>query len=262
MKQLIILFILLNAGLAFSQSGQLAKGNFYFDKGGFFQAISCYERVLGSEFDSPEMEKKLAYSYNFCGQFDKAENLYKKLIEKNTEAELLYELGYCLARQNKHDEANAYFQQFSVLKPTDSRAQLYRKDPGYLVKLMAAEPHFKVSKTTLNTDHADFGVYPIPGRTDAMIVSSRRFSYWGNPRWAGNNDQFLDLFTVNLAASTSEKAAKYLLKPLNSGMHEGPACFSADGKYMYYTADNRKPNGANLIHLKIYRATWKKWYLG
>ncbi|MFM1852734.1 MAG: hypothetical protein RL164_51, partial [Bacteroidota bacterium] len=257
MKQLIILFILLNAGLAFSQSGQLAKGNFYFDKGGFFQAISCYERVLGSEFDSPEMEKKLAYSYNFCGQFDKAENLYKKLIEKNTEAELLYELGYCLARQNKQDEANVYFQQFSVLKPTDSRAQLYRKDPGYLVKLMAAEPHFKVSKTTLNTDHSDFGVYPIPGRTDAMIVSSRRFSYWGNPRWAGNNDQFLDLFTVNLAASTSEKAAKYLLKPLNSGMHEGPACFSADGKYMYYTADNRKPNGANLIHLKIYRATWK-----
>ena len=198
MKNLFILFILFNAGLAFSQSGQLAKGNFYFDKEGYFEAITCYERVLGSEFDSPEMQKKLAFSYNFCGQFDKAEKLYKKLIGQKADAQLLYELGYCLARQNKQDEANAYFQQFAAANPTDKRAQLFLKDPGYLAKLMAAEPHFKIAKTALNTDHADFGVYPIPGRNEAMIVSSRRFSYWGNPRWAGDNDQFLDLYTVEL----------------------------------------------------------------
>ncbi len=257
MKNLFILFILFNAGLAFSQSGQLAKGNFYFDKEGYFEAISCYERVLGSEFDSPEMQKKLAYSYNFCGQFDKAEKLYKKLIGQKADAQLLYELGFCLARQNKQDEANAYFQQFAAANPIDKRAQLFLKDPGYLAKLMSAEPHFKIAKTALNTDHADFGVYPIPGRNEAMIVSSRRFSYWGNPRWAGDNDQFLDLYTVELIKDKTDNAPKYIQKPLNSGMHEGPACFSADGQVMYFTADNRTANQAGMVNLKIYRAYWK-----
>jgi tetratricopeptide (TPR) repeat protein len=156
MKNLFILFILFNAGLAFSQNGQLAKGNFYFDKEGYFEAITCYERVLGSEFDSPEMQKKLAYSYNFCGQFDKAEKLYKKLIGQKADAQLLYELGFCLARQNKQDEANAYFQQFAAANPTDKRAQLFLKDPGYLAKIMSAETHFKIEKNALNTDNEDF----------------------------------------------------------------------------------------------------------
>ena len=75
MKYTFILFILFQTSLAFSQSGQLAKGDFYFEKQGYFEAIGCFERVLGSEFDSPEMQQKLAYCYNFCGEFSKAETL-------------------------------------------------------------------------------------------------------------------------------------------------------------------------------------------
>lgn len=257
MKNTLILFILFQTGLAFAQSGQLAKGNFYYDRAGYFQAIPCFERVLGSEFDSPEMQQKLAYSYNFCGEFAKAETLYKKLIAKKADPQSLYQLAYSLARQNKQDEANTYLQQFAAASPSDQRAQLFLKDPSYLNKLIAAEPHFKIANTGLNTDHADFGVYPIPGKNEAMIVSSRRFSYWGNPRWAGDNEQFLDLFTIELIKDKTENAPKYVQKPLNTGMHEGPACFSADGQVMYFTADNRTANTTELVHLKIYRAYWK-----
>jgi outer membrane protein OmpA-like peptidoglycan-associated protein/tetratricopeptide (TPR) repeat protein len=243
--------------MTFAQSGQLAKGNYYFDQQGYFQALNCYERVLGSEFESPEMQQKLAYCYNFCGDFSKAEALYKKLVAKKAEAQLLYELAYCLARQNKHDEAQAYFQQFADASPNDKRAQLFLKDPGYLAKLMSQDPHFKIAKTGLNTDHADFGVYPVPGKNEAMIVSSRRFSYWGNPKWAGDNEQFLDLYTIQLIKDQPDNTPKYVQKPLNSGMHEGPACFSADGQVMYFTADDKKGNANGMVNLKIYRAFWK-----
>lgn len=257
MKYSIILFILFLTNMTFAQSGQLAKGNYYFDQQGYFQALNCYERVLGSEFESPEMQQKLAYCYNFCGDFSKAEALYKKLVAKKAEAQLLYELAYCLARQNKHDEAQAYFQQFANASPNDKRAQLFLKDPGYLAKLMSQDPHFKIAKTGLNTDHADFGVYPVPGKNEAMIVSSRRFSYWGNPKWAGDNEQFLDLYTIQLIKDQPNNTPKYVQKPLNSGMHEGPACFSADGQVMYFTADDKKGNANGMVNLKIYRAFWK-----
>ena len=257
MKYSIILFLLFLTNMTFAQSGQLAKGNYYFDQQGYFQALNCYERVLGSEFESPEMQQKLAYCYNFCGDFSKAEALYKKLVAKKAEAQLLYELAYCLARQNKHDEAQAYFQQFADASPNDKRAQLFLKDPGYLAKLMSQDPHFKIAKTGLNTDHADFGVYPVPGKNEAMIVSARRFSYWGNPKWAGDNEQFLDLYTIQLIKDQPDNTPKYVQKPLNSGMHEGPACFSADGQVMYFTADDKKGNANGMVNLKIYRAFWK-----
>lgn len=257
MKYTFILFILFQTSLTFSQSGQLAKGDFYFEKQGYFEALNCYERVLGSTFESLEMQQKLAYCYNFCGDFSKAEALYKKLIAKKTEGQILYELAYSLARQNKHDEAQAYFQQFATANPSDKRAQLFLKDPGYLTKLMAQEPHFKMAKTALNTDHADFGVYPVPGKNEALIVSSRRFSYWGNPKWAGDNEQFLDLYSIALLKNQNANAPKYLQKPLNSGMHEGPACFSADGQILYFTADNKNSSTNGMVNLKIYRAFWK-----
>ncbi|MFM8596869.1 MAG: carboxypeptidase regulatory-like domain-containing protein [Flavobacteriales bacterium] len=257
MKFTLILLVIFQTGLAFAQSGQLAKGNYYFDQQGYFQALNSYERVLGSEFDSPEMQQKLAFCYNFCGEFSKAEALYKKLLAKKSDAQLLYDLAYSLARQNKHDEANTYFEQFANAKPSDNRAQLFLKDPAYLAKLMAQEPHFKIGKTALNTDHADFGVYPIPGKNQAMIVSSRRFSYWGNPKWAGDNEQFLDLYAIELVKDKTDNAPQYLQKPLNSGMHEGPACFSPDGQVMYFTADDRKANANGMVNLKIYRAFWK-----
>jgi outer membrane protein OmpA-like peptidoglycan-associated protein/tetratricopeptide (TPR) repeat protein len=257
MKYTFILLILFQTSLAFSQSEQLVRGDFYFEKQGYYQALNCFERVKESEFESAEMQQKLAFCYNFCGEFSKAEVIYKKLIAKKAEPQLLYQLAYSLARQNKNDEANAYFQQFATANPTDLRAQLFLKDPGYLAKLIAQEPHFKIAKTGLNTDHADFGVYPIPGKNEAMIVSSRRFSYWGNPKWAGDNEQFLDLYTIELVKDKTDNAPKYLQKPLNSGMHEGPACFSADGQVMYFTADDKKGNANGMVNLKIYRAFWK-----
>ena len=65
MKYTFILLILFQTSLAFSQSEQLVRGDFYFEKQGYYQALNCFERVKESEFESAEMQQKLAFCYNF-----------------------------------------------------------------------------------------------------------------------------------------------------------------------------------------------------
>lgn len=255
---LIVVTILVNTSL-FAQSGMLAKGDSYFQKLGYHEAIQCYEKVLGTEFDSPEMQGKLAYSYLVCGSFANAEKTYQKLTSSRKQAEDFYYLAYAQMCLNKNTDAAKNFQQFITLKPADYRAKLFVQNPNYLSDLLKEAPYFAIKPVSINTNHADFGVYPNTATKKAVIVSSRRRTVFGDIRWAGNNDYFLEYFRTDLTENGGLSKPRHMCSRINSGRHEGPLCFSADGKTVYFTSNNRNRKSKKLgkdgiQHLNIYIA--------
>lgn len=241
----------------FAQSGRLDKGNDLFAKLAYAEAIPYYESVSNTELDSPEMRSKLAYCYLSTNQLLKAEQEYKNAVAKNPSADNHYWLAYTLMSLNKHAEAQTHMAQFAAQKPTDTRAQLWEKQQNFLSQIQNEPAYFELKEVGINTDHAEFGVYPYPLKNSALMVSSRQKTGFGDVRWAGNNDFYLELFFVQTGDNGYLSEPIHLEKPLNSGKHEGPLCFSADGKTVYFTSNNRAKDNKGkdgIQHLKIYIA--------
>ncbi|MFM7007282.1 MAG: carboxypeptidase regulatory-like domain-containing protein [Flavobacteriales bacterium] len=258
MKNFILFtFVFVSAVQLFAQSGRLEKGNDLFSKLAYAEAIPYYESVSNTELDSPEMRAKLAYCYLSTNQLLKAEQEYKNVVAKSPTADNHYWLAYTLMSLNKHTEAQAHMAQFAAQKPTDTRAQLWEKQQNFLSLIQNEPAYFELKEVDINTDHAEFGVYPYPFKNSAILISSRKKSGFGDVRWAGNNDYYLELFFVQTGDNGYLSEPIHLEKPLNSGKHEGPLCFSADGKTVYFTSNNRAKDNKGkdgIQHLKIYIA--------
>lgn len=259
MKQIIqFTLVLFISGTAVAQGGRLTKGNELFTKLAYAEAIPYFESVSNTELDAPEMQEKLAYCYLYTNQLLKAESAYKSVVAKKPTAENHYWLAYTLMSLNKHAEAQTHMAQFAALQPNDSRAQLWQQQQDFITKIKDGPTYFELKETNVNTNHAEFGVYPYPFKNSAIAVSSRKKSGFGDVRWAGNNDYYLELFFIQTGEDGYLSEPIPLEKPLNSNKHEGPLCFSADGKTVYFTSNNRdsknKKGADDIQHFKIYIA--------
>jgi outer membrane protein OmpA-like peptidoglycan-associated protein len=254
-----ILFILL-IGIqpVFSQnSNLLIKGNDYFNKLGYAAAIPFFEKVQGTELESTESNEKLAYCYLFTNAFVNAESLYKRLINENKKADNFYYLGFTQLRQGKASEAMENFNVFAEMNPSDSRSKLFQTNPHYLEELVLEPAHFSIKETNINSKYDDFGMYPYPRGNGAVMVSGRNKSGLGTKVWAGDDQNFLELYYTKTDQNELLPEPIQLAHPINSSVHDGPICFSADGSKVYFTSNTREKNknGENGIQqLKIYIA--------
>jgi outer membrane protein OmpA-like peptidoglycan-associated protein/tetratricopeptide (TPR) repeat protein len=259
MKKIILFTFILASGInLFAQGGRLAKANDLFGKLAYAEAIPYFESVCNTEQDSPEMREKLAYCYLSTHNLLKAESEYRSVVAKNPSADNHYWLAYTLMSLDKYQEAQTHMTQFAAMNPSDSRAQLWEKQQNFLAQLQNEPAYFQWKEVAINTDHADFGVYPYPLKNSAVTISSRKKTGFGDLRWAGNNDFYLELFYVQTREDGYLSQPIQLNRPLNSTKHEGPLCFSADGKLVYFTSNNRneqnKQGKDGIQHLKIYIA--------
>lgn len=258
MKTFLSIALIFSAFSVFAQSGNLKRANNYFQKLSYAAAIPEYEKVLGTEFDSPEMKAKLAYCYLVNEELDKAESMYRGLVSANKTTENDYWFGYTLLKRNKTSEAIQYLTKFAKANPADTRSALINKDSNYLTKLLQNPPYFEVFETNINSNRADFGVYPLPGNTQALIVSSRYKPMFTNQKWGGNNEYFLNYSKTTVGENGELSRVKRVCRPMNSKRHEGPLCFSPDGKTVYFTSNHRakdKKKGKDGIqHLGIFIA--------
>src|SRR4051812_39335211 len=98
------------------------KGDRYFDQNLFDMAIKYYQMDIHSK-DKKVSEyalQKMANCYRISGEFEKAEETFKKILKKKKKEPLNY-LNYGLALKNsaKYAEAIVQFQEYIKLKPED-----------------------------------------------------------------------------------------------------------------------------------------------
>jgi outer membrane protein OmpA-like peptidoglycan-associated protein len=259
MKKITLFTLFLVSGLSlFAQGGRLAKANTLFEKLAYAEALPQFEKVCNSDQDSPELREKLAYCYLRTNQLDKAALAYKSLVAQKPSADNHYWLAYTLTALGKYAEAQPHFAQFADQKPSDSRAQLWEKQKDFWSEIQNAPAYFALKEVGINTDHADFGVYPYPQKNSAVMISSRQKAGFGDVRWGGNNDYFLELFFVQTGENGFLSEPILLERPINSIKHDGPLCFNSNGQLVYYTSNNRdkktKFGKDGIQHLKIYIA--------
>lgn len=85
--------------------------------------IKTYERVAEKGFESLDMIKKLANSYFFNDEFDKAEKYYTKIFAKTTdiEPEYYYRYSITLKSVGKMEKSNEYLKKFNQLSSNSTR---------------------------------------------------------------------------------------------------------------------------------------------
>lgn len=264
MKIKILSLFILMAALSVPLSGQrlekLRKGNEYYIKKQFNEAIAEYETLMSSGAGANVMgidaRLNLADSYRQVNLPVKAENLYKEVLETAVEdkPQVLLQYGEVLMGIGKYQDAKDQFQRYAAIRPEDPRsAELIAQCEAiqsirpiyYDVKLEPQE--------VINTPQSqEFGL-----------------SYYGNGIVFASNqifrteDQWKDIASVDMYYSEVSPdgnllAPRLLSKTLNTtSHHEGPATFSRDGKTIYF-AKSVKPSvnaPEGTVSIQIYKAT-------
>ncbi len=258
--KLIVAYFLLAMTTVFGQGGKLKKADNYFGKLSYSYASVLYEELLGSEVDSPSMKSKLAICYYNTGEMKKSEEMFAKMINSDvvTREDYFY-YAQALKQNGKYTESDLWMNKFNKFASNDTRGMSYVNNPSYMDKIEKQGVHFTINNIKCNTPSADFGGYPSTQNSDAYFVSSRRKRVFVQNEWSWNSKRFLDLYKSTVSSSAELENVELITKKVNSRFHEGPMCFSPDGKFVYYTRNNIE-KGANrkdkkgIQNLKLYRA--------
>ncbi len=112
-----------------------------------------------------------------------------------------------------------------------------------------------VKSVNINSENQDFGmVY----HSDSLVLfsSSRKEKSIKQPRWNGNNQPFLELYTAEIQKDGSYDEVKRFSDKINTKYHDADLVFTKDEQTVYFSRSNYYKNkyvtdtlGRNLIEL-------------
>lgn len=244
MKQLQFLLVNSLLLLAFtsqvhSQNSKLKRADKLFQNLAYLEAIElydAYEKTNGGNFD---LWKKQGYSYYFVGNTTKAEEVLRKCVDstKASEEDYFY-FAQALKQNGKYEESNLWMNKMYARKGSDFRAISFSKNANYFEEIQNKGAVFTIRKLKINSSYSDFGGYPDSKEEKIYFVSGNPVLKPVQSSWAWNLTPFLDLYTGSKTDSLEIIKPNRLKRDVNSNYHEGPLCFTSDGKQVYFTRNN------------------------
>lgn len=176
-----------------------------------------------------------------------------------TNPEDYYNYAYALKCIGNYSESDVWMTKYSQAVPTDSRSKLFLANTNYRSAIEKMPPFFELKNTELSTNYTDFGGYFNSIDSKVYFITSRKKRVMVDNEWAWDAKRFLDIFTASVGEDNSVKNVKKVAK-INTKFHEGPLCFSPDGKTMYFTRNNmskgkNRRDGSQIQNLKLYIVT-------
>ena len=260
MKNLVITFtLLLFSFTLLAQSGKLKKADNYYNRIAYHDAAELYKDLLGSEVDSPQLKAKLADCYFQMGETQLAEKYYSEMITSDqVESKDVYQYAQSLKENKKYSESDKWMKKFYEMNPSDSRSKEFINNTNYAHKILSQDPYFEIGKLNINTKEAEFGGYK---NGDKIYFVSNRIKKISVQRYhSWNNKTFLDVYEAEVGEGNEIENATYHSKKTNKKYHEGPLCFTKDGKTVFFTRNNmskrkERRDEKGVQNLKIYRAS-------
>lgn len=260
MKFSLVIMALFCTTIVVAQSGKLRRADNYYNTLAYSMAAEQYEGLLGSEVDSPRMKAKLAHCYFRMGNTVKAEQYYAQVvITPEAQSEDIYNYAQSLKENGKYTESDEWMSRFAVLKQNDIRAMEFWESQNYLQEIEKQGNHFEVKNLKVNSAATDFGGYPSVDQKSVYFVTSRHDRSFVKNVWMWKNEQFLDLYTGKQDAEQEITTPELMTRRVNSRYHEGPLCFSTDGKKVFFTRNNisggkKRNDDKGIQNLKLYMA--------
>jgi outer membrane protein OmpA-like peptidoglycan-associated protein len=258
-KITLVLLSLLLVITGYSQKSMAEKrGDKFFDRLAYVKAADLYKRAAMKK-GNDHVYERLGDCYRLMGQVAKSESWYGKVAQgaAPTATSTLY-YSESLRANGKYVESQQWMSKYYSMKGDDKRAAQYAANAAYYEKIQAQQPYFDIKNISTNTKEADFGT---TFYNDKVVFASSRLSKVSVQNFHTWNDQpFLNLYVGSRDANNGElSSVNSLAKKLNTKYHEGPACFTADGKTMYFTRNNYfqkkyKKDSKGINNLKIFRA--------
>jgi outer membrane protein OmpA-like peptidoglycan-associated protein/tetratricopeptide (TPR) repeat protein len=255
----LILVTLFSYSFVFSQNNSTKKADRLYDRLQFVKAAEEYLKLSDSELNSDYVITKLANCYYNLFETSEAEKWFKKIVNKNPDAELIYKYSQMLKANGKYKESNLWMNKFSEMKPYDSRAVSFKNTPNYIDKIINKGKRFNIQNLKINSEYSDFGatIY----KNKLYFVSSRNEKATSR-NYGWNDEPFLDIFSSTINDKGSHLPAD-LFDELNSKIHEGIVSFTPDGNTAYFTRESYYEdeyqkdslNNTKYSQLYIYKAT-------
>jgi outer membrane protein OmpA-like peptidoglycan-associated protein/tetratricopeptide (TPR) repeat protein len=255
----LILVTLFSYSFVFSQNNSTKKADRLYDRLQFVKAAEEYLKLSDSELNSDYVITKLANCYYNLFETSEAEKWFKKIVNKNPDAELIYKYSQMLKANGKYKESNLWMNKFSEMKPYDSRAVSFKNTPNYIDKIINKGKRFNIQNLKINSEYSDFGatIY----KNKLYFVSSRNEKATSR-NYGWNDEPFLDIFSSTINDKGSHLPAD-LFDELNSKFHEGIVSFTTDGNTAYFTRESYYEdeyqkdslNNTKYSQLYIYKAT-------
>jgi len=255
----LILVTLFSYSFVFSQNNSTKKADRLYDRLQFVKAAEEYLKLSDSELNSDYVITKLANCYYNLFETIEAEKWFKKIVNKNPDAELIYKYSQMLKANGKYKESNLWMNKFSEMKPYDSRAISFKNTPNYIDKIINKGKRFNIQNLKINSEYSDFGatIY----KNKLYFVSSRNEKATSR-NYGWNDEPFLDIFSSTINDKGSHLPAD-LFDELNSKFHEGIVSFTPDGNTAYFTRESYYEdeyqkdslNNTKYSQLYIYKAT-------
>lgn len=259
MKNLFLAILLVLVSFStMAQAGKLKKANNYYEKVAYAEASVLYNELSGSKHDSPEMQSKLANCFYQMGETLESEKFYAKIVSTdNKTSEDVYNYAMSLKENGKYTESDKWMAKFHTMTGGDSRGKEFNDNSSYLDVIDAQGEYFSVKHLSINTEHADFGGYPMSG-DKVYFVSNRKKRISVQRTHTYNNKKFLDLYSADVNEGNLENPV-FHGRNTNKKFHEGPVCFAPNNNMVYFTRNNmdggkKRRDQKGIQNLKIYSA--------
>lgn len=235
-KHITTLFFILIAVCSFGQ--KKSKAERYFEKGDFLNAAKCYEKDLEIENNRKQIEN-IAICYYNTFQYKSAEMYLKKIVngsfkepDKSYDNKFNFMYYHVLSALDKYESAIDYLKLYN-----DNQEKEFNKKAAIetVEEFKLKNSDFKIKLAAINSEAADFGATQFK---DTLYFTSDRSALNSSKKYKWTHRSFLDIYT----ATKNEKDTVYQIqnfsKTINTKLHEGNFCFSADAKTLYFSRSN------------------------
>ncbi|MCH8902659.1 MAG: OmpA family protein [Bacteroidetes bacterium] len=218
---------------------KIETGDAAFDVKRYILAAELYEKEFlkaEDEGDKAMLAYNIAESYRLANRTTSAAQWYQQAADLNYGPRALFFYATMLKTKEDYEQAIIYFQEYIDKVPGDrAKAEKEIKGCKDAMKWQAQESETTVSTLDgLNSVAADY--FPTIYK-DNMVFSSQRTSSSGKAIYEWTGENFSDLFISKIDDQGNLSVPTLFDKEgiINTEDHEGSACFSKDGKEIYFT---------------------------
>lgn len=260
----ILLLFAVSTSMVTAQNSKTKKADRYYDRLNYTDAAQAYEKLVKNGENSNYVYERLANSYYYVNDTKQAEKYYNRVVkDKDVDAETVYNYAQSLKVNGKFSEYNTAMRNFSQMKPQDSRAVDFMKDPDYLPRIMDenAQKYSATSLEALNSKYSDFG--------GTIVGSDFYFSSARNTKgktYDWNDEPFLDIYKASIVGGVIKDPVR-IKGDVNTKYHESSVAISPDGKRMYfdrndfykgkYKKSDEGINQINIYYAENINGVWK-----
>lgn len=260
---LLSFFIVINV---FAQSSaDLERGDRAFDAMIYDEALYYFESANDYTPNNPDITRRIGKVYKRIGLPAAAAEWIKKTIDLgSSNPEDLIDYAEVLKSLGQYDEAIKWYNRFKQARPEDKRAISHTIDPDYHLDLFADTLKYISKSLKINNADPVIGISPYENRK--LLMAAVNLENQSKGEEDANVYSYLDIYLVEQDNQNELIKPKKLGENINTRYHDGPVCYSFDGKSMFITRNNINKNKPVIdkqgtVNTKIYESKFenKNW---